>query len=305
MKAMIIDVGSNTVKYDIFKSDGQSFEGIGRDSTVLGFISYIDKNGIPSKEGVDKLCEILSGYLEKAKAEGCHKVLAFATASLRRCADPFGVIQTVREKTGLLIELFSGGMEAEMSLQGVLVRHPESLSGIMADMGGGSTELNFYKNKKSIYLVSNPFGALSLKNEFVKDKGGALGGYADEKELRDIYSYAKGVVASLDLPSGAGEDMFIVGGSARAIGALVGDLFGNCEEFTLQELKGLAGEYSKMSEEKAELLRALTPQREYLVIPAVCAFIAIAEVLGIKKIKVASGGIREGYMSRAVMGEEF
>ena len=152
MKVMIIDVGSNTVKYDIFKVEGKSFKGDKRDSTVLGFISYIDQNGIPSKEGVEKLCKVLSEYLEKARAEGCLKVLAFATASLRRCADPFAVIDTVRERTGLSIELFSGRTEAQMSLRGVLVRHPESLSGIMADMGGGSTELNFYENKKAPIL---------------------------------------------------------------------------------------------------------------------------------------------------------
>ena len=36
---------------------------------MLGFISYIDQNGIPSKEGVEKLCKVLSEYLEKVAAE--------------------------------------------------------------------------------------------------------------------------------------------------------------------------------------------------------------------------------------------
>ena len=304
MRVMITDIGSNTVKYDVFEIEGDKLRKTEHKAIVLGFISYIDENGVPSVEGVEKLCAILDGYKSRAEMTECQKMLVFATASLRRCREPYKVIEEIYEKTGLKVELFDGEKEAQMSLLGVLATHPETVSGIMADMGGGSTELNIYKDRKSVYLISNPFGALSLKNSFVKDKGTELGFFANEAEIRDIYDHARKTVKEAHVPKPEGEFMFIVGGSARAIGALIAFHTGKKDEFTNDDLKAIINEYKEMTHERHELLKALTPEREKLMIPAISAFSAISDELGIEKIKVALGGIREGYMYSEFMGKD-
>ena len=280
------------------------FKKIEHKAIVLGFISYIDKDGIPADEGVKKLCSILEGYKKRAEDIGCDEVLAFATASLRRCKYPYEVIDKINHKTGLEVKLFDGETEAKMSLLGVLATHPESFEGVMADMGGGSTELNFYKNRKSTYLISNPFGALSLKNSFVKKKAGALGDFVNEEEIRQIYEYARKTVKDASIPKSDGDFMFIVGGSARAIGALVGFHRGKKDEFSKEDLVHIIEEYKEMTQEHLEILSTLTPEREKLIIPAITAFMAISDELGIKRIKVAIGGIREGYMYSEFIGKD-
>lgn len=305
MKAMVIDIGSNTVKYDVFEIQKSALVNVGHKSEVLGFISYIDKDGIPSSQGMERLCAILSQYCLQAQDMECSHVLAFATASLRRCAYPEIVIGKIYEKTGLRVELFSGETEARMSLEGVLVTHPEANDGVMADMGGGSTELNLYKSRRSVYLVSNPFGALSLKNEFVKSKGTELGDYANAEELEAIYRHAEKVTSSLPIKKcDCGDFMFIVGGSARAIGALAEYHLGKSGELGVEDLVAVAREYKCMDRKLAQRLEQLTPQREKLIIPALTAFIAICHVLGIKRIRVALGGIREGYAHSTLIGKE-
>ena len=304
MRVMIIDIGSNTVKYDAFDLEGQNFNKIEHKSRVLGFISHIDEKGVPSDEGIKKLCDTLNEYKERAETIKCDRVLVFATASLRRCRDPYEVIDEIYKKTELSVELFNGEKEAEMSLLGVLATHPETQNGVMADMGGGSTELNIYKDRKSVYLISNPFGALSLKNSFVKDKGGELGSFANEAEIRDIYDHARKTVKEAQVPDPEGDFMFIVGGSARAIGALIAFHTGKNNDFTKDDLKTIIDEYKEMTCERHEILKALTPEREKLIIPAISAFSAIADELGIGRIKVAIGGIREGYMYSEFIGKD-
>lgn len=303
MKAMVVDIGSNTVKYDVFETSGRTFKNTEYYAKVLGFISYIDKDKNPSWEGISRLCGILNEYRQRAAEIGCDEILVFATASLRRCRDPYEVIEIINKNTGLKPVLFDGKTEAEMSLLGVLATHSETVNGIMADMGGGSTELNVYNNRKSVYLISNPFGALSLKNDFVKNKGGEFGEFASRDELKNIYEYAAATVRNAGVPSMDGE-MFIVGGSAKAIGSLLTYHKALEGELTVGDLGYLMEEYSHLTKEKAELLKLLVPSRELLIAPAATAFKAIADVLGINRIKISTGGIREGYLYSRLMKED-
>ncbi len=299
-RIMIIDIGSNTVKYDVFSLDGRGdFQKIAHRSRVLGFIAHIDENGEVLPSGINGLSRLINEYKKDGEALGCADVAAFATASFRRCADPFGVIEKIYENTAIRPELISGKEEAALSLAGVLSTDRETTEGIMADMGGGSTEINIYKDRKSVYSVSNPFGALSLKRGFVKDKGGDLGGFADGGELRSIYAHALETVKNAGIPKPFNEEMYIVGGSARAIGALVKYHFGfhpENEGFSPDELRGILEIYANMTEEKCGTLKMLTPEREYLILPAIAAFKAISDHLGVKNIKVALGGIKDGYL---------
>lgn len=293
---MIVDIGSNTVKYDAFLVEGDSFENIGHHSWYLGFISYIDSFGVPSREGVSKLCGIIGECKDHAREMGCREVLVFATASLRRCRDPYEVIERIYNETGLETVLFDGETEAQMSLMGVLAVHSDAVNGIMADMGGGSTELNIYQNRESVYKVSLPFGALSLKNSFVKSIRGELAGFASAEEIEEVYNYAKETVKKAEVPDPLTDTMYLVGGSAKAIGAVMNYHKGYQSVFTVAELEEIVDQYSDINGDKAERLRLLAPQREKLVILAASAFMAICHTLGIEKIEIAAGGIREGYM---------
>ena len=59
-----------------------------------------------------------------------------------------------------------------------------------------------------------------------------------------------------------------------------------------------------MTDEKTDLLKNMIPGRDHIIIPAITAFKAIADVLKIETIKVAIGGIREGYMYSQCIGKD-
>ena len=290
---MVIDIGSNTVKYNVFARDetGNIIRERGM-STVLGFINYI-KDGYPDEEGIDKLCEILKSYI--SESNGNYSV--YATASFRCCRDPYYPIRKVYEKTGIKVRLLSGEEEAYYSLRGVLSAYQSENSGVMADMGGASTELNFFNNRKSDYLVSLPFGALKLLNRFAKRDNNAdtISKYCSQKELSDIAGYVGEVFDELVGFKAFPEKIFLVGGSAKAIGRIIASEREFNGVMSVSELKAIHSRFCVMDEEKDLFLRKIMPDRFLLITPAVSAFIVLCEKMSIREIVISTSGIRDGY----------
>ena len=294
MKAMIVDIGSNTIKYDIF--DGSISKSVGHRSIAAGIIRYI-RDGIMSAEGVETLCNILSAYREDADRMGC-SMYVFATASLRRCSEPQSVINEVRSRTGIEIDLISGQRESALSLSGMLQVTPHENDGLMMDMGGGSTELNRFSFEKSLFSVSCPFGALSLKNEFVSDV------FPTKSEADAIYEYAKNVFA-LHSENIRTKVLYMVGGSAKAIGKLLlhkaliepSDVF---SAFSADHVRELLKDIVPCEKNDADLLKELFPDRYHVMLPALCAYVALLDTCEAEYVCISRGGIREGYLMERI-----
>ena len=289
MNVMIVDIGSNTIKYDIFTAD--SPVSIGHRSIAAGIIRYIE-NGILNAKGLDILTEILNSYKEDAlRMEVSMHV--FATASLRRVADPQKVIDEIKNRTEIEIDLISGQRESSLSLLGMLAVTDHPPKGLMMDMGGGSTELNSFQNDISLFSISCPFGALSLKNEFVSDV------FPNKTEAEAIQTYAKNIFKTYKNEIRT-DILYMVGGSAKAIAKLL-----NCKEptrkvalskpFSVARMYDLLKSCIPCRHEDRELLKQLFPDRYHVMLPALCAYIALLDVCEAKEICVSSGGIREGY----------
>ena len=80
----VVDIGSNSVRMNIYEIDEKSgaFSVISSSRAMLKLISYVE-NGKLSSDGDGKLFSLLREYLAKANSIPCDKFCAFATASLR------------------------------------------------------------------------------------------------------------------------------------------------------------------------------------------------------------------------------
>lgn len=302
MNYMIIDIGSNSVKYDAFKITDGSFETVDHFTRVMGFLSYLD-DGVLSKKGFLVLCDILESFKEKALILGCEKIAAFATASFRSCKNPQELISAIETATGIKVVLFSGTTEGKMSFLGMLHKHPEVQNGIMLDMGGGSTEINLFENRESIFLKSLPVGALNMKNKYAYRSNSLqdVTAFATKDELYRIYDHAYNLASSYNIPQNRFKDGILVGGSAKIIGGLCAkpDSQGFVH-FTKQRLGDIIEEYLEITPSKAEFLIKTVPERYLLIIPAAMAYKGILDYMGVDDLTISKGGIREGYMSYVI-----
>ncbi len=288
MSIMIVDIGSNTIKYDIF--DPPCTKSIGHRSVAAGIIRYIQK-GVMTNEGKKILCDILLSY-QKDAIELEIPLYAFATASLRRVTNPLELIAEIKELTGISIDLVSGETESALSLNGMLSVTENAERGVMMDMGGGSTELNRFAGHTSLFSISCPFGALSLKNEFVS------GVFPTKKDTDAVMQYVTSVLQPhrADIKT---DVLYMVGGSAKAIARLMrqrNKMPNGTMTFSPSDFSDLLCQYLKSNDEDYALLKSLFPDRYPVMLPALAAYVSLLACCGAKKVVVSHGGVREGYL---------
>lgn len=174
----VIDIGSNTVRLVAYQvKDNQLVAMINKKYSV-GLAGYILNNNnnndssqdfnYLSDEGIQKLINILLEFQSLLEYINLKEVFPFATASLRNIKNSAQVLDTIREKTNFDIQLLSGEEEALFDYAG-MKQSLNTGTGIMVDIGGGSTELVFFKENKTLLVYSLPIGSLNMYNNFVND----------------------------------------------------------------------------------------------------------------------------------------
>lgn len=295
-KCAVIDIGSNTIRLCAYQYEGENIQDILNRKKMTGLASYVKKGSL-SNEGIFAACRVLSSFktiLENIGIDDCH---AFATASLRNITNTDDVLDAIEKETGIKVDVISGQEEGRLSLRGAI----ESVSvsdGLLVDLGGGSTEIVPFTDKKAQAVYSLKSGSLTLYRKFVKDF------LPDKKECRNISEYYTHLLCSekIDIPK---NDIICgVGGSFRAIARLSDHTLGRPEgtyEFTYEELADLYKMLKSADRAAKDLLLQTAPDRLHTVIPAIIAVKAIMDEAGAKKVKVSRTGVREGYMFAKVL----
>ena len=172
MKCSCIDIGSNTIKVSVFEKRGKHWYTrafLGEQTKLISYITIKDDNKYLSSDGIVALINALDKLIAFSKENMTEQIFAFATASLRGIKNADEVIEKVREKFGIVIDIISEEEEALCSLKGLLNEEKcESVrEGIMVDMGGGSCEIVHFMNGKQPEIVSLPVGCLLMTQTYV------------------------------------------------------------------------------------------------------------------------------------------
>ena len=295
MNYAIIDIGSNTIKMTVFS---EKLLPVYKSSRAARLLSYV-KNGVLSKDGEGVLLTTLSDFKKEALSLGPTKLYAFATASFRAISNPLPTIERVRESLGIKVDLLSGDEEAKISFDGVVGALGENGSGLLFDMGGGSTEIIAYEDREIKSSVSMPFGALSLYRDFVSDT------YPSVKEIDAITEYVK----KIGKPEIEGAlrhshscSVMVIGGSFRALAVVISELFGSSFSpdspyiIRAHELDLLIKRFSPVSSSDASIIEALIPDRKTNLVPALISLYVFALLTGANEITLSPYGAREGYL---------
>lgn len=162
----VIDLGTNTFHILIArKKESGTFEEIHRES----FYVHLAEDGIEvigeaARQRAMKALVEFKSLIEKFSVQ---KVRACGTAALRTASNGPELIQEIKRKTGLEIELISGNEEARLISKGVLQLVPAQQNPyLIMDIGGGSVEYILGQNDHILFKRSYPIGVAVLKNKF-------------------------------------------------------------------------------------------------------------------------------------------
>jgi exopolyphosphatase/guanosine-5'-triphosphate,3'-diphosphate pyrophosphatase len=140
MRLAAVDIGSNTIHALVVDVVDGTLVEVGHfvEMPALGAaVARSGEIGAKSEEAVAALRSVV----EQARATGIEHLLAGATAAVRRAADAQEFLGRCSEAIGVPVRLISPEREAELSFAGVAGKHAVRRQWLMADLGGGSTEL--------------------------------------------------------------------------------------------------------------------------------------------------------------------
>ena len=292
----VIDIGSNTIRLSVYKVIGDEVKNLFNEKSCASLASFIEK-GMMNEHGIQKLINTLKEFKNLiSNFEDISKTYAIATASIRNSCNRREIIERVRTEVGIDIELISGEEEAKLSFLGSGI---DSQSGILTDIGGGSSEIVVFEQGKVVKTSSLNIGSLVAFDNFARE----LFMTKDEKKL--LEDDIKLMIASNNLNRVQHDLVCAVGGSARACLKLYNEYYdkeaGNVIS-TMDGLKNLINTLINMENRaKMKLILKVKADRIHTLIPGMIILYRIAKYFYADIIRVSMTGIREGFVYSKIL----
>lgn len=218
-RVAVMDIGSNSSRLDLFEvGEDSAFNHLefGRVPTKL--VSFVDGDNSLNRKGISLACASLEQLKGQAKTSGnVDEWHVFATASLRGRVNKAEAVSQIKERTGFDVVVIEGKQEAAFGFASLQRRYRPECA-VMADVGGGSTEVVVADRGEIVSLESLPLGSRVLSNRFV---AGVWPTSAEAVHLRAAIETKLGRYESLQLPKPP--VLFGIGGTARALQAIIGE----------------------------------------------------------------------------------
>jgi exopolyphosphatase / guanosine-5'-triphosphate,3'-diphosphate pyrophosphatase len=162
-----IDIGSNAVRLLInfvYEEEGKApifnKTSIVRMPIRLGHDVFID--GKISDLNADRISDAMQSYALMMKVYGIEHYRAYATSAMRESTNGKEIVEKIKDRSGLNIEVITGKTEAELIFSTELSAFvKDNKTYLYVDVGGGSTELTLLKDNK--IFASKSFGVGTVR----------------------------------------------------------------------------------------------------------------------------------------------
>ena len=291
MRYAVVDTGSNTIRMSIYDCSDGKIEEIFTEAVFANLASHIVDNEL-TDEGILVCCDALKKHEQTAK-EYDAEFNVFATAAIRNAKNCEKVVKKVKENTNIDLKILSGTDEGELSFLGAFTDFSVQ-SGIMADVGGGSSEIIAFENGKIKALQSIPLGSLAAYKRFVS------GEIPTPDEAENIMNEIKNHLdKNEDFKNIKSDVLCLVGGGVLASQKL-SQVFLKDSNLTAKNINTLLSLFVAR-ENSLAILENLIPKRKLTITPGLCIYNALCKYFGAQKIEISDKGIKEGYLKKYLL----
>lgn len=174
MKLASIDIGSNAVRLLLTQVLYNHQPFFSKDALIripirLGEDAFID--GSISDEKREKLVTTMIGFKYLIEAYKPLDIKACATAAMREASNGSEIVNDIKEKAGIDVEIITGCKEAEIICGSHMEKKffsPDTTY-LFIDVGGGSTEMTLFSDNKPVISESFNIGAVRIIKKRVND----------------------------------------------------------------------------------------------------------------------------------------
>ncbi len=287
-----IDIGSNAIRLMINyveQADGNEVVfkraaflrvpiRLGEDVFTMGEISDVK---------LASLTEAMKSFAHLLKTFNTIGYRACATSAMREARNGQSVIEHIAKECGIQIEIISGKEEAQTIFEA------GDMAGLMnsdqtylyVDVGGGSTEVTLYADRRPVLSESFPIGTVRMIS-------GAVG--------KEEFERFKRWLADMALPY-CPVAIIGSGGNINKIHKLLGKKDPK-DPLRFVEMKILYDQLKSMSYDQRIKNMGLNVYRADVIMPALKIFLTSAKVCKIDKVIVPKIGLADGVIHKLALG---
>lgn len=296
----IVDLGSNSARVVVVEHPIPGvIEIIAEERLDLRLATELDEGSRLSERGIATTIDAVGEFAAFAREAGAGSIRVVATAAIRSARNRAELLARAHAELGLAIEVLDGSEEAEYAATGALHGLPIR-SGVIVDIGGGSTEVARVIAGTIVGAWSFPLGALSASAEWLTQDP------PTRKQLKAMRRMVAETLAT-SAPSGLaeGEELVATGGSARTLARLAQRQAGHpiprthgysLDRDTLRDVSTFLAGHSFIERCAIDGVRA---GRADSIVGGAVILEEMMRHLGAERLTVASGGLREGVAMRA------
>lgn len=282
----IIDVGTNNVllliasvndRINIIKR-GSIISALGKDMEDV----FLDI------EAIDRTKLILTDFIEKAH-EFTKNIIVVGTSCSRDAKNISILSEWLKDKYQIIYHIISGDEEAHFNAIANINEFRENRDIVMFDVGGGSTEFIWIKDRKILQTQSIDLGIRRLQNVFGSDYHKK---YNETQRLLNT------------LPSSPFDDPVLVGigGTATSLSAMKFQLevynpqVVHKSKIAVSELKDILSNLGGKTNNQIAKLMPFEPKRADLIETGTMIVTEILDYFGVKEFSVSDRGIQFGIL---------
>jgi exopolyphosphatase/guanosine-5'-triphosphate,3'-diphosphate pyrophosphatase len=306
MRLGVLDVGSNTVHLLVVDAHrGAHPTPMHDDRWLLRLAEHVGEDGQLSKAGEKALLKAVQEACDQAGKQGVDELLPLVTSAVRDAENGLEVLDRVRQRTGVDLQVLSGEDEARLTFLAVRRWFGWSAGDLLViDIGGGSLELARGVDEDPDVALSLPLGAGRMTRRFLPSARD--GGRPDLAALEELDAYAAELLepATKQLVE-AGKPQLVAATSKtfRTLARLTGAAPYSAglrvhRELSLVGLDQLVGFVSRIESSALAELRGVSPDRAHQVPAGAVVAAATMRALDVPCVRITPWALREGVILR-------
>ena len=290
----IIDIGSNSARLvisHIYKNGAYNM--VYNQKEALRLSQKVDGNNLLTEEAFASTIDTMRSFAHMCKIYQADKTIAVATAAIRNASNGADLVAKVAEQTGIQLHIISGNTEAYVSYLGV-INTLDVKNGIIFDLGGGSTELILFKNRKILESVSLPLGAVNTTGMFnIRNEMPA-------NVYNDLTAFIMSRLSQYPWLKQNNLPLIGVGGTARTIAKIIqrGKKYPATKihnyAYPVQTFRTFFNKLRLTNLEQRKKISGLSTERSDIILAGTSIISCLLEATGAKKLITSGCGLREG-----------
>ncbi|MDB5085631.1 MAG: hypothetical protein JWN30_2517 [Bacilli bacterium] len=297
----IIDLGSNTVRLVIYYCDNDGFFHEYEDVKFpLRLINDLQPNCRISEQGFVKTLECLRQFKAICDSRQVSEIIGVATAAVRQARNGLDLLRQIEQELDIHFRLLSGEEESHYGYLAI-VNSMSIDEAVTIDIGGGSTEITYFRDRKLIHKASFPFGVVNLTSEFLKHENPT----ADE--LSRLKTYVREQFLTQPWLSGCQCALVALGGTARNAAKIVQReihySLASVHNFVMSrnQVNKLRGEISQMTPAERRQLDGLSKDRDDIILAGLEVFCSLLDLIDSDRLITSRKGLRDGILFEKIL----